>query len=502
MIRLIDSFLNQFTMYQIALYESALLLCVAFGLACLGLLPFSPFALLFSVSLILLVASVVNGIFASAFNAPSNYDSVLITALILALIISPPTALFDAYYLSLAIWGTTLAIASKYILAINRKHLFNPAAVGVLIAALVLNQSATWWIGTSAMLPFVFIGGILVVRKIRRFDLVVSFMVAALTTTLLFGSGDSLVMLSRIFMSTGIVFFATVMLTEPFTTPPTRRLRILYGLLTGLLFLPQLHIGSLYFTPELALVLGNIFAYLVSAKEKLVLTLVNRIQLSPTAYEFVFASSEKTHLTPGQYMEWTVAHEHTDMRGIRRYFTIASSPEDPDIRIGIKFAERGSSFKEKLLTLTRGDTVVAASRGGDFILPKDTRKKIAFIAGGIGVTPYISMLRDLEARRQRRPIVMLYANRRADDVPYQSVIEEVRSLLGIPTRYFFSEMAPVGEKTGAITNETIRTEIPDFLERTFYVSGPEAMVTAVSSTLRSLGIPPRCIKKDYFPGFA
>jgi Na+-transporting NADH:ubiquinone oxidoreductase subunit NqrB len=61
-----------------------------------------------------------------------------------------------------------LAMASKYILTINKKHLFNPVAIAVALTALGPRQSANWWIGTSVMLPYVLIGGVLLVRKIRR----------------------------------------------------------------------------------------------------------------------------------------------------------------------------------------------------------------------------------------------------------------------------------------------------------------------------------------------
>ena len=84
--------------------------------------------------------------------------------------------------------------------------------------------------------------------------------------------------------STPLVFFATVMLTEPLTTPPTTALRIPYGILTGILFAPAIHFGGIYSTPELSLVIGNVFSYLISPKKKLTLALKNIEKISP---EFV-----------------------------------------------------------------------------------------------------------------------------------------------------------------------------------------------------------------------
>ena len=68
-------------------------------------------------------------------------------------------------------------------------------------------------------------------------------------------------------------FFAFVMLTEPLTAPATRTLQMLYGALVGVLFVPLVHVGSFYTSPELALVVGNLFAYLTGPKTNLMLTL-------------------------------------------------------------------------------------------------------------------------------------------------------------------------------------------------------------------------------------
>ncbi|TGP82944.1 hypothetical protein EN865_34270, partial [bacterium M00.F.Ca.ET.222.01.1.1] len=82
-------------------------------------------------------------------------------------------------------FASVWAISSKYILAVGRKHLFNPAALGVALAAFLLDRPATWWVGGNVwLLPLVLLGGILVGRKLRRFDLVATFFGVALATIL------------------------------------------------------------------------------------------------------------------------------------------------------------------------------------------------------------------------------------------------------------------------------------------------------------------------------
>src|SRR5262249_13993867 len=155
------------------------------------------------------------------------------------------------------------------ILAIGRKHLFNPAAFAVALTYVTVNQSASWWVGSGPMLPLVLLGGGLVVRKLRRFDLVLSFLAAAAGASLaisLWTGQDLFAQLQSLLLYSPLIFFAAIIVTEPLTTPPTRPLRVAYGALVGFLFSPQVHFGPLYFTPELAVLAGNVFSYLVSPK--------------------------------------------------------------------------------------------------------------------------------------------------------------------------------------------------------------------------------------------
>ena len=197
--------------------------------------------------------------------------------------------------------ASLLAVASKYILALNRKHIFNPAAIAVAITALAFNQAASWWVGTAWMMPFVFVGGVLIVRKIRRANLVWAFLIVATISILGNGLTRGLGLASlpnlfeRILLDTPLFFFAFIMLTEPLTTPPSRGLRIWYGVIVGALFAPWVPIdlpfvGAVYATPELALVVGNVFSYAVSPKRKLLLTLKEKVPQTPDVYDFVFTT--------------------------------------------------------------------------------------------------------------------------------------------------------------------------------------------------------------------
>jgi ferredoxin-NADP reductase len=475
-----------------------------------GFLPFQPLDLLVSVSILVFVCWIANGTLAKLFGVPANTESLYITAFILALIITPRSA---SRYWSAAsapvIVAGVCAMASKYILAFRRKHVFNPAAVAVALTAFTLNYPASWWVGTPAMMPFVLVGGLLVARKIARFDLTLSFLAAACAVILGPGlaKGTGVVLAAgQLLADTPLLFFAFVMLTEPLTTPPARARRIVYGAMVALLFAPPLHVGRVYSTPELALLVGNALSYLMSPKARHVLKLKTKTQLAPGISEFRFTADRRVRFRPGQYLEWTLPHSRPDSRGNRRYFTIASSAAEREVRIGVKFYPEASSFKRSLLAMSPGDEIVASQLAGEFVLPTDKRAKLVFMAGGIGITPFRSMIKHLLDHDERRSIAVLYSNRTAPEIVYTDLLEEARRRLGIETVYTLTDAKGVppdwqGE-TGRVDAEMIAKTVPDYRERTFYLSGPRSLVVGFEDVLGNLGIQKSRVKTDFFPGFA
>lgn len=505
MVKFVDDFLNNITMYRLVLYCLIFFLAVAAILSFFNILPFNLLSLLFSVATLVVVCWITNRIFAKVFKVPTNLESVYITALILALIITPINSFHNIAFL---FWVAVLSMASKYILAIGKKHIFNPAALAVFLTSIFLHNSASWWVGTLWMAPMILVGGLLIVRKIQKFNLVLSFFLVSLTVILgniVFKGGDVLSAVQDVVLDTPVLFFALIMLTEPQTTPPTKRLQIIYGGLVGLLF---------YFTPETALLAGNIFSYLVSPKWKLVLRLKEKIQIAEDTYDFVFnplaGGDKKFSYSPGQYMEWTLGHKNPDSRGNRRYFTLASSSTEENVRIGVKFYPNLSSFKKEFSKMEAGSEIVASQLAGDFTLPNPpvagSNKKLVFMAGGIGITPFRSMIKYLLDKGECRDVILFYSNKTSPDIAYREIFQEAFQKLGIKTIYVLTdtENIPVGwrGKVGFIDEQMIRKEVPDFKERIFYISGPHSMVDAFEKTLKNMGIPGNQIQTDYFPGYA
>jgi ferredoxin-NADP reductase/Na+-translocating ferredoxin:NAD+ oxidoreductase RnfD subunit len=504
MLRSLDRLLERITMYRLVLYYLIALVVLAIGLSMVGIIQYSPLAITASALFLAIVCQVTNLVFAYVFETPTNVESAYITALILALIITPLNSLHNVPFLAAA---GGLAIASKYILAVGKKHIFNPAAIAVVLTAFGPLQSASWWVGNTALLPLVVLGGVLIVRKIQRGWMVLCFFAAAAISTLvvaLLGSASALGSLQSMALHSSLFFLAFVMLTEPLTSPGTINQQLIYGALVGLLFSPQIHIAGVYSTPELALVIGNLYSYIVSPKVKIALRLTQKVRTSSHTADFIFSLKRPIRFKPGQYMEWTFGHEHPDSRGNRRYFTLASSPTEPNIRVGIKFYPEGSSYKKALLALDSSTPIIATQLSGDFVLPRNARQKLAFVAGGIGVTPYRSMVKYLLDTNQRRDIIFLYSEKRPTDFVYADIFNAATQQFGLQAYYAITNQSTPNDwqgLTGRITPEMIQQVMPDYRERLFYISGPHDMVVAVRAALLTLGLSHSCIKTDFFSGY-
>ncbi|MBI2009824.1 MAG: RnfABCDGE type electron transport complex subunit D [Candidatus Chisholmbacteria bacterium] len=472
-------------MYRLMLYYLILLWVISLVLSATGLIPYHPIDILLQGLTFLIVCHFTNLLFAKIFQASTNLESSLITALILTLIVGPIS--FPQNTLTIFLIGT-IAMASKYLVAAKKKHLFNPAAFAVLISAFLLNTGASWWIGIPPLLPFILLGGLIILIKIKRFELVLSFITLTVIGNLL-TQGH----LDPTLLPPALWFFALVMLVEPLTSPSTKRPQIIFGFSVALFTLLIPKVYSTYPYPlETALLLGNLFTAIVSPTFNLILKFRKKELVAENSWALFFEPLGNINFTPGQYLEWTYPHPHPDSRGVRRYFTISSSPQEPLIMVTLKLPPSPSTFKQALLNLKEGQEIVASSPKGDFTLPQDTTIPLCFIAGGIGVTPFRSMLKDLLDRQEKRPITLLYSNSNETEVAFKPLFDEVKKL-GVITIFVNTK------QDGYIDTHMIQEKVPHYRQTLFYISGPEPMVQTFKKMLQGLKV--TGIKTDFFPGY-
>lgn len=495
-VKQLDAFLNTIPMYRLVLYSLRTFVGLGIMLSFFGIINYSWTGMLASLAILVGVCYTTNKFLAYLYKAPAMSESTIITALILTCILPQATSLHKALYIGLA---GLLAITTKYLITWRYKHIFNPAAMGIGILSVASLFYPSWWIGIPELLPAVAVAGFLIVRKIHRSALVGSF----LGTSLLVGALVAIAhghaatnIINTMIISGPLIFFATIMLTEPSTTPSRRYYQILYGIVVGALFAAQLSVGSVSLSPQLALLIGNLFAYGVSFRQRVWMTLEKKIRITDQLYDFVFIPSRQFQFMAGQYMEWTLPHHRIDRRGSRRAFSIASSPTEPRVHLGIKFYEPSSTFKLKLQNMKPGDTLISGALAGDFCLPVNRTTPLIWIAGGIGITPFRSMLQYLHDTKQSRHITLFYVVKTKDEIAYSSVLSQAQAD-GITVTYIYSDMDVT------LTPELIRGAVDNKPSTAlYYIAGPDGMVQHYKRILRKeVGVPRRQIITDYFSGY-
>jgi len=506
-IPVVDNFLNNITMYRLTLYVLIALVSAATILSFFHILSYNALDIVLQTIIAVSVCYISNKIFAKFFHATTNIESVFITALILVLIIPVKFPHNSTFF----ILASFLAMTAKYLPTIEKRHIFNPAASGVAAVTLLSPEHvATWWVGTPGMMPFVLIGGFLIVRKIRRENMVTAFLgtflfLVGVLALIRHGTAAVFTTWEQSIFSSSLLFFSFIMLLEPLTSPATELYRIYYAILVGIFYAtPQLRLFSFELTPELALLVGNVYSYIVSPKYRLALSLKEKIMIAKDTFAFHFDKIPDFVFTPGQYMEWTLPHSRVDSRGNRRYFSLASIP-GKDIQIAVRFYNPPSSYKKRLAKLQIGDTIIAASLEGSFVLPKDMSKPLVFVAGGVGIVPFHSMIEYICDKNLQADIIVLYANKTIEEIAYKELLTKAEKN-GIKTIYTLTDTQTIpanwqGER-GYFTQEKIQEYIPDFEKRTFYISGPQLMVQSLQQTLEKLGVKRNMVKTDYFPGYA
>ena len=225
------------------------------------------------------------------------------------------------------------------------------------------------------------------------------------------------------------------------------------------------------------------------------LILINKVSRSSDVISFYFKPQSPITWEAGQFMYFTLTHSNPDNRGVSRYFTISSAPYEENIMITTRFASEGSSsFKNALINLEIGQNVSALPPGGEFVIG-DLSKSYVLIAGGIGITPFRSILLDLNYRKklQSIEIYLLYSNRNNEIVFKDEFDSLAKENLSFKLRYIISP---------EICNaDLIRSMITDYKEKIYYISGPVNMVKAIEDILTSIGLTEDKIKQDYFPGY-
>lgn len=207
------------------------------------------------------------------------------------------------------------------------------------------------------------------------------------------------------------------------------------------------------------------------------------------------AGNIKTFVFAADGMEWKAGQHDTfvltqagpDKADNKRWFTIASAPSEGKIYLSTRISD--SPFKQALSRLKPGDTIDALGIAGKFTWEEESPTPMVLVAGGIGITPFRSILLERHARGKSLNATLLYFGR-DENFAFREDLQRLAELHPeLKVRYLIGEL---------ISAEKILELAPQAQKGTVYLSGPEPMVTKVGNAFKERGV---AIKQDWFPGY-
>ena len=220
------------------------------------------------------------------------------------------------------------------------------------------------------------------------------------------------------------------------------------------------------------------------------LTLTSKENLADNVWAFRFEADTPISWTPGQFIRIELPHDNPDDEGTKRWFTISSTPHDGYIQITTRVTD--TTFKQALAALPIGSTInLVEQPDGDFVW-QESEKPLVFIAGGIGITPFYSMLKARGHSGQPVLATLIY-NGRTDELPFKVEFEEASR-----RHPEFKVHYVIGEQ---LTTEKLTELVPNISSSQVYISGAESMVEALGKQLEESGLANDNLHQDFFPHY-
>lgn len=241
------------------------------------------------------------------------------------------------------------------------------------------------------------------------------------------------------------------------------------------------------------------------------LTLTYKVRLAKKEYvaentmAFHFEKPHGFDFRPGQYLDVTLIDPvETGPEGNIRSFSIASTPKED--RLVVVTRMRDSAFKRVLQATPLGGEVELEGPFGDFTLHHNTQRPAVLLAGGIGITPFLSMIRHATRQKSALLLYLFYSNRRPEDTAFLGTLQELEAentnLHFIPTMTVMdnSHQEWAGE-TGCIDGKMLNRYLPQFRGSIYYVSGPPSMIAAMRQVLTTVRVDQDDIISEDFLGY-
>ena len=233
-------------------------------------------------------------------------------------------------------------------------------------------------------------------------------------------------------------------------------------------------------------------------------TLLGRTNVAEGTMAFQFEKPEDFLFKAGQYIDLTLlGFPPESSNELTQTFSIASSPSDAEILVTTRM--RNTVFKQALSILPLGSKVKIEGPMGSFSLHNNTARPAVFLAGGIGIAPFLSMLSYATGQKQHHPIILFYANRYLEDAAFIDALwkleRENPRFRFVPTLTRIANNGSWKGKTGRITPEMLLKQVGTVRGPIYYIAGPPTMVASARRSLVEVGVDEDDIRTEEFSGY-
>jgi len=212
---------------------------------------------------------------------------------------------------------------------------------------------------------------------------------------------------------------------------------------------------------------------------------------------------EEVDFHPGQYFWVTLLDPpYDDEKGPRRHITVVTSPTERGV-LGLATRLRDTAFKRSLAELPEGTEVEVEQPKGSFVLPQETDRHYVFIAGGIGITVFRSMLRYIADEGLPHRVTLVYSNRDRESAAFLDELQELEDAIpSLTVVLTMTEDSGWDGETRRIDADMLRDHLSEELDSyTYLIAGPPAMVDGVAEALEGAGIPEDQVRPARFSGY-